>query len=244
MTHFQSINKFGTSIFYEDIDNAIDGQSTGGTGVADYGSKLISDVGNPEQPQDVATKSYVDIGDSLRIPRSADAAQALTGDLYMGRHKIKHVQTPTDDNDAVNINYSNARMGDYCSKSGVTMRGDISMDTNIIYLNPISHLHADSVGLKINSNDAYFTSSTTNIMNILPDEVVLLKQLDANIQNIINFPTPTLPSHPVNLGYLNSTYCKVTGFQMQGPLEMGGSVLRFAGGAIAHINSTIYMDSD
>lgn len=244
MTQFNSINKFGTDMFDEDIDEALDDLESGGSGTVDYGGKIISNVGNPLLDNDVATKVYVDVNDSLRLTRSVGAAQALTGDLYLGNHKIKEVQTPTDDNDAVNINYFNARMGNFCAKSGFTMTGEIQMSENILYLNPTSYLHADSVGLKINSNDTYFTNGTTNIMNILSDKVVLLQELDANNKNIINLPTPTLPTHPVNLGYLDSNYCKRSGFSMVGAIEMGGNVLRFAGGNIAHINDTLYIDSN
>ena len=143
MTQNQSTNKFGTSIFDDDITNAIDDALDLPTGNVDFSGKIISHVADPEAPQDVATKHYVDLGDANRLLRSAGSAQALSGDLYMGIHKIKDVQTPEDDNDAVNINYFNARMGDYCANSGFTMTGSINMNNNPLYCGNFIYIISD-----------------------------------------------------------------------------------------------------
>lgn len=57
---------------------------------------------NPTEPQNAATKSYVDTQDDLRVLKAGDT---MSGDLLMSNNSIKFLQDPTEPQDAVTKNY-------------------------------------------------------------------------------------------------------------------------------------------
>ena len=245
-----SINKFGNSVFADDISNAIDNEDNeAGYLSVDMKGEVISNVGDPISPQDVATKNYVDGSHESFFRKSAGAAQALTGDLYLGVHKIKDVFTPADaeDNDVVNINYFKARTADFCSKTGFTMTtGDINMNGKRIKLiGDTNFILADEIGVHI-VFDPYlmFEYNDDVIIGLNSDGIDIFKKVDFKNNRIINVPAPTADDHPVNRGYLTSNYCTKTGFTMNGEINMGGNSLRFSTAHISQINQTLYIDCD
>ena len=69
------------------------------TGQLTAGSQRITNVVDPVNAQDAATKNYVDTADALRLKR--DGTQAMTGALPMGGFKVTGLGTGTSSTDAV-----------------------------------------------------------------------------------------------------------------------------------------------
>ena len=87
---------------------------TGGTmtGAINMGSKKITNVADPEEEQDVATKKYVDnhgggvTGDYLPL-----AGGTMTGAVNMGGNKITSTATPTEETDVATKKYVDENSG-------------------------------------------------------------------------------------------------------------------------------------
>ena len=71
----------------------LDGRSTM-RGALQMGNHYIKNVKDPLQPQDAATKNYVD-----------SRGTSITGDLQMGDYQIKAMKDPTDSQDATTKSY-------------------------------------------------------------------------------------------------------------------------------------------
>ena len=71
-----------------------------GDGNYDIDGKRLTNVSQPIDARDVATKAYID-GNKLDVVLR-DGSQNMTGNLDMNNNKITSLADSTDDNDAVN----------------------------------------------------------------------------------------------------------------------------------------------
>jgi hypothetical protein len=95
-----------TYINQEQDDQFQDAVFINSQGLLDAGGKRITNVGDPVNAQDVATKNYV--GSYVDATTVASAGDAMTGPLAMGNNKITGLALPTADTDAVNRSYVNS----------------------------------------------------------------------------------------------------------------------------------------
>jgi len=116
-----------------------DGQNTPTANISLDNNRIIN-VLDPVDPQDVATKSYVDSsgGSTDKVSRSGDT---MTGALGMTANKIYDVLDPVDPQDAATKSYVDSSGGatNKVSRSGDTMTGALGMTSNKIYdvLDPV-----------------------------------------------------------------------------------------------------------
>ena len=69
----------------------------------DKNGKRLTDVAEPKDNSDAATKNYVDTGKKEVL--LLDGSQAMTGNLKMGDKKITNLGAPTDGNDGATKGY-------------------------------------------------------------------------------------------------------------------------------------------
>lgn len=92
-------------------------------------SYKITDLSDPTNNQDAATKIYVDSVGNLKL---ALTGGTMSGALAMGSNKITGLANATEDGDAVNLSQMNTFAGNYALLSGPTFSGDIDMNSNKI----------------------------------------------------------------------------------------------------------------
>ena len=107
-----------------------DGTNTANGSINMTGNTLTN-VSNPVNAQDVATKNYVEQNTILR-----NGTQTMIGNLNMGNYSINNLQNPENDQDAVTKAYADAVAKAYAVtrlfRGGGTMTGDIKMTDNRI----------------------------------------------------------------------------------------------------------------
>ena len=144
-------------------------RSDGGTpltGSLDMKGNIIYDVAEPVNPQDVATKVYVDntkgsgvigrkIGDAVSIKENMD---------FMGKQKIKNLPDPVNNHDAATKEYVDTK----------TELGDIDMEGKFTVLNvktPINDNHitdkkyVDENAAFVFRNNEYYAKGNINLRN-------------------------------------------------------------------------------
>jgi len=70
-------------------------------------SNLITNVHDPSNAQDAATKNYADTNDNLRVLKAGDT---MYGALNMNNNSITNLANPVNSADAVNQSYIDARL--------------------------------------------------------------------------------------------------------------------------------------
>ena len=107
-----------------------DGTNTA-NGSINMPGNTLTNVSNPVNAQDVATKNYVEQNTILR-----NGTQTMIGNLNMGNYSINNLQNPENDQDAVTKAYADAVAKAYAVtrlfRGGGTMTGDIKMTDNRI----------------------------------------------------------------------------------------------------------------
>ena len=107
-------------------------------GNSDLDSRRLTDVADPVDDQDAATKKYVDDENArqdIAINSKAegdrvlllDGSKSMTGNLQMGSKRITNLADPSENTDAVHKKYLN----------GGTMKGGFIMSGNRIYSLPL-----------------------------------------------------------------------------------------------------------
>ena len=171
-TKTKSVDKFGrmsdTGVSLNYINNnyvRTDGR-TPLTGSLDMKGNIIYNVAEPVNPQDVATKVYVDntkgsgvigrrIGDSVSIKENMD---------FMGKQKIKNLPDPVNNHDAATKEYVDTK----------TELGNIDMEGKFTILNvktPINDNHitdkkyVDENAAFVFRNNEYYAKGNINLRN-------------------------------------------------------------------------------
>ena len=124
ITEGVSLSYIGNNFLRSDGTNTANGSinMTGNT---------LTNVSNPVNAQDIATKNYVEQNTILR-----NGTQTMIGNLDMGNYSINNFQNPANDQDAVTKAYADAVAKSYADtrlfRGGGTMTGDIKMTDNRI----------------------------------------------------------------------------------------------------------------
>ena len=124
ITEGVSLSYIGNNFLRRDGTNTANGSinMTGNT---------LTNVSNPVNAQDIATKNYVEQNTILR-----NGTQTMIGNLNMGNYSINNLQNPENDQDAVTKAYADAVAKAYAVtrlfRGGGTMTGDIKMTDNRI----------------------------------------------------------------------------------------------------------------
>ena len=202
-------------------------RSDGGTpltGSLDMKGNIIYNVAEPVNPQDVATKVYVDnikgggvigrrIGDAVSIKENMD---------FMGKQKIKNLPDPVNDHDAATKEYVDTK----------TELGDIDMEGKFTVLNvktPINYNHiADKKYVDDNtaffgysrneyyargsiflrdgeaSSKKYVDESLASHFIDINDNIVFDRNVDMKGKNIFNLPLPKKDDEPATKEYVHA----------------------------------------
>ena len=124
ITEGVSLSYIGNNFLRRDGTNTANGSinMTGNT---------LTNVSNPVNAQDIATKNYVEQNTILR-----NGTQTMIGNLNMGNYSINNLQNPENDQDAVTKAYADAVAKAYAAtrlfRGGGTITGDIKMTDNRI----------------------------------------------------------------------------------------------------------------
>ena len=200
-------------------------RSDGGTpltGSLDMKGNIIYNVAEPVNPQDVATKVYVDnikgsgvigrkIGDAVSIKENMD---------FMGKQKIKNLPDPVNDHDAATKEYVDTK----------TELGNIDMEGKFTVLNvktPINDNHitdkkyVDENAAFVFRNNEYYAkgniflrdgeASTKKYVDEslashfidINDNIVFGRNVDMEGKNIFNLPLPKKDDEPATKKYVH-----------------------------------------
>ena len=202
-------------------------RSDGGTpltGSLDMKGNTIYNVADPVNPQDVATKVYVDntkgsgvigrkIGDAVSIKENMD---------FMGKQKIKNLPDPVNDHDAATKEYVDTK----------TELGDIDMEGKFTILNvktPINDNHItdkkyvdDNTAFFVFRKNEYYAKGNINLRDgeasskkyvdeslashfiDINDNIVFGRNVDMEGKNIFNLPLPKKDDEPATKKYVHA----------------------------------------
>jgi hypothetical protein len=154
------------------------------TGLLTASGQRITNVGDPVNAQDVATKTYVD------TTTVASAGDAMTGPLAMGNNKITGLALPTADTDAVNRGYVNSIVANGIGdgdKGDIVVSGSgsvLSIDAGVINDADVN-ASAGIVASKLSFTQAGSGATARTIDSKLKD-VVSVKDFDAVGDGVTN----------------------------------------------------------
>ena len=143
----------------------------------------LTNVSNPVNAQDIATKNYVEQNTILR-----NGTQTMIGNLNMGNYSINNLQNPENDQDAVTKAYADAVAKAYAVtrlfRGGGTMTGDIKMTDNRItgLSDPVDNQDA-ATKLYVDTNRSSLFTPTTAIFTSMHPQQPLL-DIGAALANI------------------------------------------------------------
>ena len=202
-------------------------RSDGGTpltGSLDMKGNIIYNVAEPVNPQDVATKVYVDnikgsgvigrkIGDAVSIKENMD---------FMGKQKIKNLPGPVNNHDAATKEYVDTK----------TELGDIDMEGKFTILNvktPINDNHIadkkyvdDNTAFFVFRKNEYYAKGSINLRDgeasskkyvdeslashfiDINDNIVFDRNVDMKGKNIFNLPLPKKDDEPATKKYVHA----------------------------------------
>ena len=202
-------------------------RSDGGTpltGSLDMKGNIIYNVAEPVNPQDVATKVYVDnikgsgvigrkIGDAVSIKENMD---------FMGKQKIKNLPDPVNNHDAATKEYVDTK----------TELGDIDMEGKFTVLNvktPINDNHIadkkyvdDNTAFFVFRKNEYYAKGNINLRDgeasskkyvdeslashfiDINDNIVFDRNVDMKGKNIFNLPLPKKDDEPATKKYVHA----------------------------------------
>ena len=131
-------------------------------------SHQINNVTDPTNPQDAATRAYVDSISGAFLPLIGGT---MSGAINMGNHKITNLTDPSAAQDAVTLSYLNTALGDYLPLSGGTMSGAINMGSSKItnLLDPTNPQDAatknyvDTVATGLTVQPSCYAATTANL---------------------------------------------------------------------------------
>ena len=201
-------------------------RSDGGTpltGSLDMKGNIIYNVADPVNPQDVATKVYVDnTKGSGVIGRKIGGAVSIKENMdFMGKQKIKNLPCPINDHDAATKEYVDTK----------TELGNIDMEGQFTILNvktPINDNHiADKKYVDDNAafvfrNNEYYAKGNINLRDgeassknyvdeslashfiDINDNIVFDRNVDMKGKNIFNLPLPKKDDEPATKKYVHA----------------------------------------
>ena len=214
----------GVSLTYINNNYVRSDRGTPLTGSLDMKGNIIYNVAEPVNPQDVATKVYVDnikgsgvigrkIGDAVSIKENMD---------FMGKQKIKNLPDPVNDHDAATKEYVDTK----------TELGDIDMGGQFTILNvktPINDNHIadkkyvdDNTAFFVFSRNEYYAKGNINLRDgeassknyvdeslashfiDINDNIVFDRNVDMKGKNIFNLPLPKKDDEPATKKYVHA----------------------------------------
>ena len=173
MAVVNAINKFGTSLLQEAVDEALDEEDNTIIQI-NAGGNTVVNLADPVNNSDAATKFYVDTECGLNVLKSGDI---MSGNLNMSGNRVTGLPTALsslpEDSDAVSkkvmVDAAAILQNTSLQKVGDTMSGTINMNSNKIVnlLDPSSTQDASSKNYVDNQNSLKVSKSGDSMSGTL-----------------------------------------------------------------------------
>jgi uncharacterized protein YbaP (TraB family) len=173
MAVVNAINKFGTSLLQEAVDEALDEEDNTIIQI-NAGGNTVVNLADPVNSSDAATKFYVDTECGLNVLKSGDT---MSGNLNMGNNRVTGLPTALsslpEDSDAVSkkvmVDAAAVLQNSSLQKVGDTMSGQLDMNSNKIVnlLDPSDTQDASSKNYVDNQNNLKVSKSGDSMSGTL-----------------------------------------------------------------------------